>query len=132
MSDFGDTLRKIRTLRGMTQDDFAALLGTTKQVISRYENNQRSPKISVVTEYAEILGIPVCVLTGDAPLEAVTDVDSSKLSTRPPVELSAQERGLVEDFRSLNRQGQEYILQTMAMAATIYKNDPVSRMADQA
>lgn len=132
MSDFGNTLRKIRNIRGMTQDDFAALLGTTKQVISRYEKNQRSPKVSVVAEYAEILGIPVCVLTGDAPLETIADADSPAPSLQPPIELTAQELGLLEDFRSLNRQGQEYILQTMAMAATIYKNDPVSHMADQA
>lgn len=67
MSDFGDALRTIRVMRGMTQEEFAELLGTSKQVISRYENGQRSPKISVAKEYAERLGITLSELNGDAP-----------------------------------------------------------------
>lgn len=50
----------------MTQDEFAALLGTSKQVVSRYENGQRSPKVSVVAEYAEKLGVPISALTGES------------------------------------------------------------------
>ena len=34
--------------------------------------------------------------------------------------LTAQEKKLVEDFRSLNQQGREYVLQSMAMAVRIY------------
>ena len=65
MSDFGKKLRNIRLERSMTQDEFAALLGTSKQVISRYENNQRSPKISVAAEYARRLGVPLSALNDD-------------------------------------------------------------------
>ena len=52
----------------MTQEELADLVGTSKQVISRYENNQRSPKLSVVQGYAEKLGVPVDVLAGASPL----------------------------------------------------------------
>ena len=47
----------------MSQDDFALLLGTSKQVISRYETGQRSPKVSIVAAYAEKLGVSISVLT---------------------------------------------------------------------
>ena len=63
MSTFGDNLRKIRKEKGMTQDELAAVLGTSKQVLSRYENGQRSPKVSVVSEFAEKLGVPINALT---------------------------------------------------------------------
>lgn len=63
---FGDVLKSIRIKREMSQDDFADLLGTTKQVVSRYENNQRSPKITTVQEYAEILRVPLFVLLGES------------------------------------------------------------------
>lgn len=65
MSPFGENLRKIRNLRGMSQEEFADLLGTSKQVISRYETAQRSPKVSTVAEYAAKLGVSISELTGD-------------------------------------------------------------------
>jgi len=65
LSPFGDNLRKIRNSRGMSQEELADLLGTSKQVISRYETAQRSPKVSTVAEYAEKLGVSISELTGD-------------------------------------------------------------------
>lgn len=65
MNPFGENLRKIRNAKNMSQEDFADLLGTSKQVISRYENNQRSPKVSTVAEYAEKLGVSISALTDD-------------------------------------------------------------------
>lgn len=63
---FGERLRELRREREMTQDEFAALLGTSKQVLSRYETNQRSPKITLVRQYAEKLNISVDYLLGDS------------------------------------------------------------------
>lgn len=60
--NFGSILHDIRLSKGMTQDEFAALLGTTKQVISRYETGQRTPKITVAQEYANKLNLPLSVL----------------------------------------------------------------------
>ena len=34
-------------------------MNTTKQVISRYETEQRTPKITIAQEYANILGVPL-------------------------------------------------------------------------
>jgi len=65
LSPFGENLRKIRNARGMSQEEFADLLGTSKQVISRYETAQRSPKVSTVAEYAAKLGVSIAELTGD-------------------------------------------------------------------
>lgn len=59
MAHFGEKLKKLRLERKMSQEQLATLLGTSKQVISRYENGQRSPKISIVQEYAEKLGVPL-------------------------------------------------------------------------
>lgn len=55
---FGEKLRALRDQKGWTQEQIASKLGTSKQVISRYENNQRSPKLSIAIKYAEILGVP--------------------------------------------------------------------------
>lgn len=64
MSSFSETLRRIRFERHMTQDEFAALLGTTKQNISRYESGAVSPKISTAQAIADKLGISLAELNG--------------------------------------------------------------------
>lgn len=74
---FGDRLKAIRLERHMSQDEFAALLGTSKQVISRYETNQRTPKITVANKYAEILNIPLNALLGD---ESTADKKSDEVT----------------------------------------------------
>ncbi|MCL1873636.1 MAG: helix-turn-helix domain-containing protein [Clostridiales bacterium] len=56
---FGQQLKKLRQEMNMTQEEFAKQLGTSKQVVSRYEKNQRAPKITIVDEYARKLGVPV-------------------------------------------------------------------------
>ena len=74
MSDFGRKLREIRLQRQLSQEELAQLLGTSKQVISRYENGQRSPKISVAQRYADILGVPLAVLGGEEPALPAPDL----------------------------------------------------------
>lgn len=120
MSVFGDNLRKIRKEKGMTQDEFAALLGTSKQVVSRYENGQRSPKVSVVSEYAEKLGVPIVELTGDVGNYLHLTFDAAFGSDTPAAKklreigkaLSPSEDELVTIFRSLNETGQQALLGT--------------------
>lgn len=65
--EFGDVLRQIRRERNLSQDELAAILGTTKQMISRYETRQRVPRLSVVAEYARKLGLPLASLSGEEP-----------------------------------------------------------------
>lgn len=64
VNEFGKRLKQIREARNMSQDEFANLLGTSKQVISRYETSQRTPKITTVYEYAQKLGVSLEQLTG--------------------------------------------------------------------
>lgn len=104
MSTFGEILKSIRKNKKMSQEELATLLNTTKQVISRYENNQRSPKVSLVAEYAEALGVPISVLLGEAPLSSV--LPSEDLPADP------QEEELLEIYRGLNAAGQGVLMGT--------------------
>lgn len=73
-TSFGERLRQIRKERGETQDEFAKKIGTSKQVLSRYESGQRIPKISLAEKYAKELVVSVDYLMGkDAPQEAAFD-----------------------------------------------------------
>ena len=68
---FGNRLRQIRKDLGETQDEFAARIGITKQVLSRYENGLRIPKVSLLEKYARSLNVSVDYLMG------ISDVQSS-------------------------------------------------------
>lgn len=62
---FGEKLRLIRKYKRMSQQDLAYLLGTSKQVISRYELGQTTPKIGVAAEWCEKLGISLDSMLND-------------------------------------------------------------------
>lgn len=68
---FSDVLREIRADNGWTQEELAKKLGTSKQVISRYENNQRVPKITTTADYAAKLGVSLEYLLGHEAKDAV-------------------------------------------------------------
>ena len=65
MSTFSETMRRLRFERHMTQEEFAELLGTKKQNISRYESGAVSPKISTAQAIADKLGISLSELSGE-------------------------------------------------------------------
>lgn len=70
MSKFAENIRRIRFERHMTQDEFAELLGTTKQNISRYESGAVSPKINTAAKIASQLGVTLSELNGDEPAQS--------------------------------------------------------------
>lgn len=91
---FGDRLKALRKERKMSQEEIATLLDTSKQVISRYETNQRTPKITVVNEYAQKLNVPLNVLLGepaDIKKESIMALDDELLT-------ALQERPLLRRF----------------------------------
>ena len=82
-TSFGERLREISRERRLTQDEFAAILGTSKQILSRYELEQRSPKIEQVKKYAEKLHVSVDYLLGDTESEAVFNTICSNKKRKP-------------------------------------------------
>ena len=57
MENFGKRLRRLRKERGLTQDDIAAAIGVSRQIISRWERNEAVPKADNLTALADTLGI---------------------------------------------------------------------------
>lgn len=80
---FGERLRQIRKEHNLSQEALAQLLGTTKQMLCRYELNQRSPRIEQVHKYAEKLHVPVDYLLGDTDAEAITKVFWTEKREKP-------------------------------------------------
>lgn len=105
--------RECREMRGHTQKYVALSLGVKTPSVSDWERGKTNPTLDNLVALSKLLEVSTDMLLGIDPV--VPDVRSDD-------DLDRLEHGLVEDFRSLNKQGKEYILQTMAMAVTIYKN----------
>ena len=86
-TSFGERLRGLRKEKGLSQDEFAKMLGTSKQILSRYELGQRSPKIEQVSKYAEKLKVSVDYLLGDSEAEAMYSEMCGELQGKPFYEI---------------------------------------------
>ena len=55
----GQKIREYRLKRGMTQEELAEKLLSSKSTISEYENDKIDVKISILREIAKVLGTPL-------------------------------------------------------------------------
>ena len=60
----GETIRKMRRARNITQEDLAELLHITPQAVSRWENDTTSPDASAIVSLARIFGCTTDELLG--------------------------------------------------------------------
>ena len=60
---------------GLTQDQLAEQLGVTAQAVSKWENDQSCPDISILPRLADIFNITTDVLLGRAPQETVREAE---------------------------------------------------------
>jgi transcriptional regulator with XRE-family HTH domain len=59
MTFFGTNIKKIRQIKGLSQNSFAELLELNRGVISSYEDGRAEPKIETVLRIAEYFKIPM-------------------------------------------------------------------------
>ncbi len=62
--NIGDTIKKLRKEREITQDEFAEILGVSCQSVSRWENNSCYPDIELIPSIATFFGISTDKLMG--------------------------------------------------------------------
>jgi len=62
---------------GLTQDQLAEKLGVTAQAVSKWENDQSCPDISMLPKLAAIFGITTDALLGSAPAEPVNAIPAT-------------------------------------------------------
>ena len=108
---FCQKLKLLREERNMTITEFATLLGTSKQVISRYERDENTPKITTVAHYANILNVSLEYLMNDD----VTDRNNVVKKANAPDDLilTEGEKMLLDLFRKLPDEAQKMYLEVL-------------------
>ncbi|WKV12014.1 helix-turn-helix domain-containing protein [Marivirga harenae] len=57
MSKYGENIKKIRSVRGLTQSQLADLIDVSRGVISSYEEGRAEPKIETIIKTAEVFNV---------------------------------------------------------------------------
>ena len=69
--NLGETIYRLRTKAGMSQDALAGALDVSRQSVSKWENNAAVPELEKLMKLSEIFGVTLDELVGrDAPVPA--------------------------------------------------------------
>ena len=85
----------------MSQEELAKLIGSSKQMISLYERNERTPKITMANKIAEALGTTVDEMMG---IEATMTMEDQ----------------LIAMFRGLSLEGQKKLMERAEELTVLY------------
>jgi len=102
--DFGSNMMLIRKKKKLSQADLGKVIGTSGDVIGRYERGDIIPSIEVVAKIADALEISVDYLIGKTNLEL--DKDAVKR---------------LEDISALPEQNKNFVINLIDMALRYFK-----------
>lgn len=68
---FSEKIKKIRKLKGMTQQTVATVLRTSRSCIANYENGTREPDLKTVCRLAKLYGVSVEELMGGKTVRSI-------------------------------------------------------------
>jgi transcriptional regulator with XRE-family HTH domain len=97
---FGKRLARLRKARGITQRQLADLLGSSQRVVTYYENESSYPPAHLLPKVAEVFGVGVEELLGEA--EPIVEA--------APVVLDRRLRKRVDLLGKLSPQDQKMVL----------------------
>lgn len=113
---FSEKLKLLREERDMSLSEFANLLGTSKQVISRYERGENTPKITTVAHYANVLNVSLAYLMNDNVTDRSGATLADKQTTPDELKLTEGEKTLLDLFRLVPDEKQQLVLDMIRVA----------------
>lgn len=102
--DFGDNMMLIRKKKGLSQADLGKMIGTSGDVIGRYERGDITPSIEVVSKIADALEVSVDYLIGKTKMQ----LDKPTLKR-------------LEDISKLPEENKSFVLNLIDMALRDFK-----------
>lgn len=95
----GEHIMLLRKQKGLSQADLGKKIGTSGDIIGRYERNIMTPSIEVIIKIADILEVSIDYLVGKTNLE----LDSSTLKR-------------LEDISTLSDENKSFLFKMIDMA----------------
>lgn len=115
-------IKELRKDAGLTQKEFAKIIGITDASISKYENGEMIPKIDKLEKMSDIFGVTVEYITGESDLkispklrDLVLKANSGDQVAKEKLDFqyvtrSEDEKYLLHLFRLLNETGESEAL----------------------
>lgn len=103
-----EILKDLRISAGYTQKDLSHLLGIGQSTIVGYEKGEREATARILALYADFFNCSVDYLLGRA-----DDLGTIAISPSPALELTTEERELVDTFRRMTPNLQKIAIDTM-------------------
>ena len=124
---FFNNLKQCRLNKNLSQKELAESIGVAPSTYSLYESGKREPDVEKIKLLSEILDVTAdYLLFGNVVLKYLDNVDGQEDAynsiLNSPI-LTENENYLLNTFRMLSEQGQEYILQTIDMVKDKYKKE---------
>lgn len=88
-------LKKLRTEKGISQQQLADIIGVSQQSVNKYENHNSEPEIAVLINMANYFNTSVDYLIGHSDINHI-------IENIQPYDLNQQETQLVENYRTLS------------------------------
>ena len=107
----GDYIKKLRTEKGLTQEELGEMLGVKRAAVNKWESGMvQNLKRTTMQKLAVIFNVnPATFIDGSESFESETE-------NKPPLKLpNADEQELLTIYRNVNQDGQDYIMQTARM-----------------
>lgn len=64
MLELNENIKKLRTTRGLSQVEFAKILGVSKQCVSNWENDNVIPSIEMLVKIADFFNVTTDYILG--------------------------------------------------------------------
>lgn len=73
-NSFGNRIKELRIKNGLSQGDLAKVTGLTRQAISNYENNERTPNKEIWEKLADYFNVSVPYIRGEIDTERIAKI----------------------------------------------------------
>ncbi len=105
--NFGERITQLRKEKGLNRKQFADYLGIPSTTLRNYEINAREPGHVFLKQVSQIFHVSIDYLLGMSETkQPVLFCNSEKNS------LNEEEQQLIDNYRQLNEEGQERLLET--------------------
>lgn len=104
MSGIGDNIREFRVNTGLSQQQLADRIGTTRSAVSQYESGKITPRMGTIQAIADALHVRKTDIIGEPPTYAYVSI---------PIE----EAELVDIYRALDARDKERLLEIARVMA---------------
>ena len=106
MNFISNNIKHIRTLKGLTQEQFSSILNVSRSRISSYEENRAIPPIDFLVDLSQYFNIPIDAFIKND-LSAATDSSFIEIGNKRilfPITVNSKQKTTVLRHRNLSTQ----------------------------